>query len=305
MKITVECPNVVFREGPEAVSKLARSLEEIGYDQIDMFDHVVMAHEKEGRTVRYGSKMPVLEALTTLGFLAAATERIGLGTEVLVVPQRQALLVAKQISTLDTLSGGRIRLGVGVGWQDSEYEALGNDFKTRGRALDEAIELFRHSWADDPVDFKGDFNRIEAMAMELKPPQGRDLPIWVGGGSPAALRRTGKLGDGWLAMGLTPDQAAEGMATIRKIAEEAGRDPDRLGFQSAIAMPPRPGSDADKSFYAEPDRVADAAAALQEVGVGWTAVNGTGIFLAGARSVDAMVEAFGELHGAIRKKVGS
>ena len=140
MKLAVEFPSVVYREGPEAVARLAAGIEAIGFDQLDMFDHVVMEHPTEARGQgRYPSNMPILEALMTLAYVAASTGRIGLGTEVLILPQRQPTLVAKQISTLDTLSGGRVRLGVGVGWQESEYESLGMPYHVRGRMMDEAI----------------------------------------------------------------------------------------------------------------------------------------------------------------------
>ena len=144
MKLAVEFPSVSYREGPDGVARLARAIEDIGYDQLDMFDHVVMGHPTTTRAApMYPPQMPILEALMTLSYAAAVTERIGLGTEVLVLPQRQPTLVAKQISTLSTLSGGRVRLGVGVGWQQSEYEALGEDFGTRGARMDEAIRLLR------------------------------------------------------------------------------------------------------------------------------------------------------------------
>ena len=137
MKLSVEFPSVAYREGPEAVRKLARAIEDIGYDQLDMFDHVLMGYPTDTRPApMYPPQMPIMEALMTLSYAAAVTDRIGLGTEVLVLPQRQPTLVAKQISTLDTLSGGRVRLGVGVGWQASEYEALQEDFSNRGKRMD-------------------------------------------------------------------------------------------------------------------------------------------------------------------------
>src|SRR6185295_5969953 len=114
----------------------------------------------------------ILEALTLMAYLAAATSRVTLGTEVLVLPQRHPTLVAKQVSTIDTLSGGRVRLGVGVGWQESEYEALGEDFHTRGKRMDEAIRLLRAWWSDERVDFASSHYPMTAMAMEPKPPQG-------------------------------------------------------------------------------------------------------------------------------------
>src|ERR671922_522287 len=198
MKLSVEFPSVAYREGPAAVARMARGIEQIGYDASDVFDHVVMGYPIAGRPPGpYTPTMPILEALMTLSYVAAVTTRVTLGTEVLVLPQRHPTLVAKQISTIDTLSGGRVRLGVGVGWQQSEYEALGEDFKTRGARMDEAIRLLRAWWSDPQVDFEGRHYQVTAMAMEPKPPQGRRLPIWIGGMSEAACRRVGQLGDGW------------------------------------------------------------------------------------------------------------
>src|SRR5204862_3249730 len=178
VKISVEFPSVSYREGPARVVELARAIEAIGYDDLAMFDHVVMGYATETRRAPiYPSQMPILEALVTLGYVAAVTERIGLSTEVLVLPQRQAVLVAKQVSTLDTLSGGRVRLGVGVGWQETEYDALGEDFHTRGARMDEAIRLLRAYWTDARVDFAGTDYHVTAMAMEPKPPQQGRLPI--------------------------------------------------------------------------------------------------------------------------------
>src|SRR5215510_6326987 len=149
MKLTVEFPSVSYREGPQGVVRLAQAIEQIGYDHIDMFDHVVMGFPMEGRPPGpYPPQMPILEALMALAYMAAVTTRVTLGTEVLVLPQRHPTLVAKQVATLDTLSGGRVRLGVGVGWQESEYEALGEDFHTRGARMDEMIRLLRACWAE-------------------------------------------------------------------------------------------------------------------------------------------------------------
>ena len=304
MKLSVEFPSVSYREGPAAVVELARAIERIGYDHIDIFDHVVMGVPIEGRERGpYNPQMPILEALMTLAYMAAVTTRVTLGTEVLVLPQRQPTLVAKQVSTLDTLSGGRVRLGVGVGWQESEYEAMGEDFHTRGVRMDEAIQLLRTYWGEARVDFNGKAYRAVAMAMEPKPPQGRALPIWVGGNSEAALRRVGRLGDGWLASRVTDaDDARRCIDTIRRHAKDAGRDPGAIGLQSMVAPPPR---DAEgKRFYAEPDRVVARAVELQKMGFGWISVNATAMFQAGARSVDAMSDALNTLHGRLRAVVG-
>jgi probable F420-dependent oxidoreductase len=303
MKLSVEFPSVACREGSGAVRRFARTLEEIGYDHIDVFDHVVMGYPVPGRPRGpYTATMPILEALMLLSHVAAVTERVTLGTEVLVLPQRQPILVAKQVSTLDTLSGGRVRLGVGVGWQQSEYEALGERFSTRGARMDEAIRLLRACWSAAQVDAAGPHYPLTAMAMEPKPPQGAELPIWIGGMSEAAFRRVGQLGDGWLASRITDAASArEAIGAIHRYARAAGRDPGSIGLQSMVAPPPR---DAEgRRFYAEPDRVIARVAELKAMGFGWVALNATAVFQAGARSVDAMLEALATLHDRIRREV--
>ena len=304
MKLAVEFPSVSYREGPAAVIRLAQSIEQIGYDHIDIFDHVVMGVPIEGRPKGpYNPGMPILEAFMTLSYLSAVTSRVTLGTEVLVLPQRQPALVAKQVSTLDTLSGGRVRLGVGVGWQESEYEALGEDFQSRGVRMDEAIRLLRAYWSDAEVSFESAHYRTVAMSMAPKPPQGGRLPIWIGGNSEPAYRRVGRLGDGWLASRVTDaDSARHAIGVIRRHAEEAGRDPGAIGLQSMVATPPRDA--AGKSFYADHDAVLARVVALKAMGFGWVTLNATAIFQAGARSVDAIAGALARLHDRIRAEVG-
>jgi probable F420-dependent oxidoreductase len=303
MKLSVEFPSVSYRDGPEAVLRLARALERIGFDHIDIFDHVVMGHPIDGRPPGpYNPAMPILEALMTLSYIAAVTTRVTLGTEVLVLPQREPTLVAKQVSTLDTLAGGRVRLGVGVGWQESEYDALGAPFATRGARMDEAIALLRAYWGEARVEFAGTHYRARAMSMEPKPPQGREIPIWIGGYSEAAFRRVGRLGDGWLASRVTDAaDARRAIEVIHRHAEAAGRDPAGIGLQSMVAPPPR---DAEgKRFYAEPDRVVARVADLKAMGFGWVSLNATALFQSGARSVDAMADALAALHAKIRAEV--
>ncbi len=307
MKLALEFPSVIHREGPHEIARLAGAMDEIGFDQLDIFDHVVMGHDIDGREKnRYPARMPILEAFTTLSYLAACTSRIGLGTEVLVLPQRDPVLTAKQAATLDTLSGGRLRLGLGVGWQESEYEAMGQDFRNRGRRMDEAIRVLRSCWSQDPIDFHGEFYRLDAMAMEPKPPRGGALPIWIGGHSEAALRRAGRFGDGWMGVASQDlfENGGKAIAAVRRYAEEAGRDPAALEFQAQVSPPPRPGNDSDRTFYTEPERVAAAAAKLVGMGFDGVALNLTGLFLAGARTVDAMIDAAAALHGRLRAELG-
>jgi probable F420-dependent oxidoreductase len=304
MKLAVEFPSVVYREGGEAVWKLAQAIERIGFDEIDMFDHVVMGYPTATRDApRYPPKMPIMEALTMLAYIASATKRVGLGTEVLVLPQRQPTLVAKQISTLDTLSGGRVRLGIGVGWQEAEFEALGESFTNRGRRTDEAIALLRAYFGEERVDFKGKYYTADAIAMEPKPPQGARLPIWVGGASPAALERVGKLGDGWLATAYTRnDRAATARRTIEAAATAAGRDPKAIGAQTMFDIPPTDA--AGKAFYSNREAVVARAHQIAAQGFDWAAINATALFQSGARTVNAMIDALGDLHARIRGEVG-
>ena len=304
MKISVEFPSVAYREGPAGVIRLAKAIEDIGYDQIDMFDHVIMGYPTDTRAApMYPPQMPIMEALMMLSYIAAVTTRVGLGTEVLVLPQRQPTLVAKQISTLDTVSGGRVRLGVGVGWQASEYEALGENFNDRGRRMDEAILFLRHWFRDSKVDFDGEYYSAVAMAMEPKSPQGTNLPIWIGGGSPAALRRTGELGDGWLGTaGLDARRTTRALDTIRQAAEAAGRDPAGIGLQMMLDVPPR--DEAGRNFYKDDDNVARRAVELREQGFQWGALNATAIFQAGFRSIDALIDKLDAIHARLRLELG-
>ena len=302
MKLTVEFPSVSYRWGPEGIIKLAQAVEQIGFDQLDMFDHVVMGYGTATRAApMYPPQMPIMEAIVMLSFIAAATNRIGLGTEVLVLPQRNPTLTAKQVSTLDTLSGGRVRLGVGVGWQESEYEALGEDFGNRGRRMDEAINLLRRYWSEKSVSASSQFYQFEAIAMEPKPPQGRKLPIWIGGSADATMKRVGELGDGWLATSQMRD--AEVVASKSKIleyVEAAGRDVSAIGFQMMLDTPPR--DEAGKGFYADKEKVFAAAERIKGFGFEWMAINMTAIFQAGARSVEELVEQVADVHDALHER---
>jgi len=304
MKLSVEFPSVAYREGPAAVKRLAKAIEDIGFDQLDMFDHVLMGYGTDQRSApMYPPKMPIMEALMVLSYAAAVTDRIGLGTEVLILPQRQPTLVAKQISTLDTLSGGRVRLGVGVGWQASEYEALNEDFGNRGKRMDESIKLIRAYWTDEEVNFHGEFYTANAMAMEPKSPQGSKLPIWIGGTSKAALRRVAELGDGWLATAIEDvDVAKSFIQRIHEHAESIGRNPNDIGMQMMLDVPPR--DEAGKQFYKHADNVLARAEAVKSAGFEWGALNATAMFQAGYKSVDALIDQLAVLHDALRAHLG-
>lgn len=300
MKLAVEFPSVAYREGGEGVIRLARGIEEIGFDQLDVFDHVVMGYPMQSRdTPRYPPQMPVMEALMLLSYVSSATSKIGIGTEVLVLPQRQPVLVAKQVSTLDVLSGGRVRLGVGVGWQASEYDALDQDFLNRGERMDDAIEILRSYWDRPEVTYEYQHYSSTSMALEPKPPQGKNLPIWIGGNVERTFRRVGELGNGWLATAITDPEVAKACKNkISQYADSAGRNPSEIGYQMMLDIPP---TDAQgKQFYKNLDLVAKRAHEVSEWGFEWGAINATAIFQAGYRSIDEILSRLEAVYNAIQ-----
>ncbi|MBM4205666.1 MAG: LLM class F420-dependent oxidoreductase [Gammaproteobacteria bacterium] len=268
MRIHVVFPSVLYRDGADGVERMIRGIEAIGFDGLDMYDHVVMGRSKPSRRRGfYSPNMPILEALMLLPFAAAVTRKITLGTGVLILPQRQPVLVAKQVSTLDTLSGGRVRLGVGVGWQDAEYEALQEDYNDRGRRMDEAIEVLRTLWRDSDASFGGTDYPFESIAMEPKPPQGLNITIWIGGTHPRALQRVAKLGDGWIAQRLKNDPSLdEQVAIIRRLAEANGRDPASIGLQMGLNPGELRRSPDGERRFASLDRMLAQAEAMQAIG---------------------------------------
>jgi probable F420-dependent oxidoreductase len=304
MKLSIDFPSVVYREGPVQVIALIRALEALGFDDLAVFDHVVMPYPSATRDApMFPPRTPFLEPLSMLAFAAAVTSRITLSTAVLVLPQRQAVLVAKQASTIDVLAGGRLRLGVGVGCQDCEYAALGEEFFDRGRRMDETIDLLRSCWSDEQIDAVGTRFNLAAIAMEPKPPQGRQLPIWIGGSGPAAIRRAARLGDGWIAaVARDDDETRTSLQSIWRHAELVGRDPASIELQSMLAPPPR--SAAEAELYQDADQVAKRAEQVQAMGFGWLSLNATAVFQSGARTVDAIVHRLGALHARLRAVVG-
>ena len=214
-----------------AIKEFAVEAERLGFGSLWVTDHVIFPSQLEERYPNSATGKPKwnhgeawVEAFVALSFAAAFTHRIRIGMAVLVLPQRSAILVAKQSGSLDYLSGGRLDLGVGVGWLRAEYEMLGADFAGRGKAMDTAIECLRACWAPGEVRFARDGYRIDGGIMEPKPVQGSRLPILIGGHSEAALRRVVALGDGWLASQLSPSDFRERRQAIERMAGDASRD---------------------------------------------------------------------------------
>src|SRR5919106_4221448 len=220
-----------------AIRAFVEAVEAFGYDNIFIADHVLGAdpqfhqHPSLGR---YSYKSVVHEPLTLMAYLAAITTRITLATGILILPQRQTALVAKQAAQIDVLSGGRLRLGIGVGWNAVEFEALNETFENRGRRSAEQVAVLRALWTEPLVTFRGEFHRISHAGLNPMPIQ-RPIPIWFGVGSrdhpvppDAALRRIARLADGW-SPNFAPDaQGADLVTRVHRYAREAGRDPAQL-----------------------------------------------------------------------------
>jgi probable F420-dependent oxidoreductase len=173
------------------------------------------------------------EPFVLFGYLAALTN-LELVTGVIILPQRQTALVAKQAAEVDLLTGGKFRLGVGVGWNYVEYEALGKDFHTRGRAIEEQIEVLRLLWSREVVTYHGKFHDITEAGLNPLPPR-RSIPIWIGGSSDVVLRRIARMGDGWFPQGLPDDQMRRTLERLRGYISEAGRDPASIGIEARVS----------------------------------------------------------------------
>ena len=212
MQLGVIFPQVEMGVDPVAIRDYAQAVEQMGYTHLAVYDHVLGA----GTTTRpdwrgpYTSESLFHEPLVLFGYLAGCTRGLELVTEVIILPQRQTALVAKQAAEVDVLSGGRLRLGVGIGWNDVEYEVLGEDFHTRGRRVSEQIAVLRALWTQEVVTFEGKWHRITEAGINPLPVQ-RPIPIWMGGGrAESALRRIARLADGWFPQ-VRPDDAGRAL----------------------------------------------------------------------------------------------
>jgi probable F420-dependent oxidoreductase len=237
MKYGVIFPQTEIGADPSGVRDFAQAAESLGYDHIVPYDHVVGANpaSRPGWNAPYTHKDMFHEPFVLFGYLAAVTKKIGLASGVIILPQRQTVLVAKQAAEADVLSGGRLRLGVGIGWNPVEYEALGMDFKNRGARSEEQIEVLRALWTKELVTFKGRWHTITDAGINPLPVQ-RPIPIWLGGGAEPVLRRVGRLGDGWFPLAEPGDKLRSMIEKIRSYAKEAGRDPAAIGIEGRVSV---------------------------------------------------------------------
>ncbi|MBM4435036.1 MAG: LLM class F420-dependent oxidoreductase [Chloroflexi bacterium] len=241
MRIGAVFPQLEIGAEPEGVARYVRGLEELGFDHMVIYDHVLGAHPDRpgGWAGPYTYESLFHEPFVLFGYIAAITARLELATAVIILPQRQAALVAKQAAEVDVLTKGRFRLGVGIGWNAVEYEALGQGFHTRGRRIGEQIELMRALWRERVVDFKGRWHRVDRAGLHPLPVR-RPIPVWMGGGYAAArkeivepaLRRIASTADGWF----THVQPGDGRAIerFRELVAQAGRDPAAVGLEGRV-----------------------------------------------------------------------
>lgn len=240
MRIGAIFPTREIGTDPGAIRAWAEAVEEMGFTHILIYDHVLGASRasRPDWQGRYDIDDPFHEPFVTLGYLAAVTSRIELVTGVVILPQRQTVLVAKQAAELDVLCGGRLRLGVGNGWNPVEYEALGKDFTNRGARVGEQVALMRALWTERAVSFEGRHERVTDAGLLPMPVQ-QPIPVWMGGGfAPAALRRIGELADGWMPLHPPNESGREALGAIREAASAAGRDPAELGIEGRIGLEP-------------------------------------------------------------------
>ena len=239
MQLGATFPHNEMKPDPGAVRAYAQGVEEMGYDYILAFDHVMgadwSARPDRNMSGRYSHRDAFYEPFVLFSFIAAATKRVGLATGVLILGQRQTALVAKQAATLDVLCAGRLRLGVGTGWNDVEYEALGMDFHNRGVRSEEQIAVLRALWTGDVVTFQGRWHKIVATGINPLPGQ-RPIPIWLGGTAEAVIKRVGRLADGWYLNTLANEKTLAAIQRARDYAQAAGRDPAALGIEGGINL---------------------------------------------------------------------
>jgi probable F420-dependent oxidoreductase len=271
MRIGVVFPQTELGGDAGAVRAYAQRVEELGFTHVLAYDHVLGADPAAhpGWDGPYDVHTTFHEPMVLYGYLAAVTS-MELVTGILIAPQRQTALAAKQAAEVDLLTGGKFRLGVGIGWNRVEYQALGQDFSTRGERLEEQITLLRRLWTEQTVTFSGTFDQITGAGLSPMPVQ-RPIPVWIGAQSPRAYRRAGRLADGWFPQMAPGPQLDEARRIVTAAAAAAGRDPASLGMEGRL------------HWQQDRDKLAVAMRQWQDAGATHLSVNTMG---AGLKTVD-------------------
>ncbi len=260
MDVGIVFPQTEIGTDPAVLAEYARRTEALGFDHLLAYDHVLgVDPDREGWEGAYTNADGFHEPMTLFSHLAAVTDRVEFVTGVLVLPQRQPTLVAKQAAEVDLVSGERFRLGAGVGWNEDEAEAMGTDFSTRGRRIEEAIDLLRALWTEPIVEFDGEFYSVEGLGINPLPD--REIPLWIGGAADPVLDRIARTGDGWLPYGGRPGDLEERFERLGEFADEHDRDADDIGIHARVSVDPT----------GDPDDWADAVAEWAAFGADYLA----------------------------------
>jgi probable F420-dependent oxidoreductase len=235
LRIGAVYPQTEFGNDPVAIRDYAQAVEAMGYTHVLAYDHVLGANPNRpgGWSGPYTDQTPFQEPFVLFSFMAAVTTTLEFATGIIILPQRQTALVAKQVATLDVLSGGRVRFGVGIGWNEVEYTALNEDFHTRGRRLEEQIEVLNLLWTKPLVEFEGKWHKIPDAGLNPMPIQ-QPIPIWFGGHADAMLRRCAKWGAGWMPNFRTVEQAAPALAALDDYLAAYGRRRADFGLEPRV-----------------------------------------------------------------------
>ena len=268
MQFGVTIPNNWGVEDPQQVLALGPLAEELGYDSLWVMDHLFNTGFIRERL----EDKPYYHPLATLSFMAATTRRVLLGTSVLVLPYHNPVDLAKYTATLDQMSGGRVRLGVGAGGMAEEFEALGIPMRQRGSLTNECIAIMKELWSNPSPSYHSKRWSFSDLRFSPKPLQHPHIPLWIGGSSPAALRRAATLGDGWHPSGVSPEEFSMGRREVRELAAAAGRDPDALTMSVRVEVEvgggPSSARAASRSrVSSDPDEIVGAISAYQSAGV--------------------------------------
>ena len=250
MQLGAVLPHNEIGTDPGAMKAYAQGVEDLGFSHMLLYDHVLGADPNRpgGFKGPYDKDIAFHEPMTTFAFIAGVTEKVEMVTNVLILPQRQTALLAKQAAEVAILSNNRLRLGVGTGWNEVEYESLNVPFAGRGKRQEEQVNLLRLLWQEDSLDYEGEFHRIPMASINPRPSQ--PIPIWFGGAAPALISRAARLGDGWMPLGSPNDASREILSALREQREAAGLSWDGFGVQAqamyAGGNPDRWGSHAER-----------------------------------------------------------
>ena len=293
VKLGVIFPQTEIGTDRLKIREYVEAAEKLGFDYLLAFDHILGANQDSRPNWKgpYSHVDSFYEPFVLFGHLAAFTSKIQLVTGIIILPQRQTALVAKQAATLDVLSNGRLRLGIGIGWNDVEYEALGEDFHNRGVRSEEQIEVMRSLWTEELITYDGGWHKITDAGINPLPVQ-RPIPIWIGGSSDRVLRRIGRIGDGWISgtVGVPDNHSRSIVDRIGKYALAAGRDPSTIGIETWVS-----------ARHSRVDEVASKVVAWRDFGATHISITTMG---ASYSSVSEHIDAIGRIKTEVDLRLG-